>query len=260
MTPYTLGFRQEVDERDFRFPLSSLLTESQKKTPVMKNWKPGPVRDQGNVGACFPPKTLIRMSDGSSKRIDDVRLMDSVLTAEGRIGMVTQLMVRQNADTLIKLKLWGHSHLRATPEHPILTKRGYVQIKDVSLDDFVAMPRFQPTSSESVETSQFLNGKRFKIGKTAYGGVVGRSSAIIVLNKIPDCIHLNKNTGRIFVSTKNDVNISTMFFCISFYVIVESFVYWCIVLCPSNNFNTLAFIGLSLFGFFILFFMLCFIF
>lgn len=51
MTPYPTGFRQLADERDFRFPLGALLTDP-KKSPVSKNWKPGPVKDQGNVGAC----------------------------------------------------------------------------------------------------------------------------------------------------------------------------------------------------------------
>lgn len=49
--PFPTGYRQKPDPRDKAFPLSSLMKAGDTK-PVSKVWKPGPVRDQGNIGAC----------------------------------------------------------------------------------------------------------------------------------------------------------------------------------------------------------------
>jgi len=97
-----------------------------------------PVLDQNGKGACFPPGTRIRMADGTNRKIEDVRLLDSVVTAEGRTGTVVRTMVRQHGPTILKLNLWGHSHLRLTDEHPVLTKRGYVKAGELRIGDWVA--------------------------------------------------------------------------------------------------------------------------
>lgn len=122
----------EKHESDWDFPLKSL---DQKETPH-----------------CFPSGTLVRMADGSSKVIEAIEQGDKVLSAEGNICKVTKVMEREYNGKLVNLKLWGHNHLYCTPEHPILTKEGYVKAIDLKESDFVSIPRINLWEKDS-----FLN-------------------------------------------------------------------------------------------------------
>lgn len=82
----------------------------------------------GNQGACFPAGTLIRMADGSEKKIEEISLLDEVVTAESNTGRVLQLMTRKDEE-LYDIKLRGLNGFKCTPEHPILTNNGYVIAK-----------------------------------------------------------------------------------------------------------------------------------
>src|SRR3954470_12185684 len=80
--------------------------------------------DQGREGSCLPPDARVLMADGSVKPISELRLLDEVVTAEGRTGRVLETTTRLHTDGLVNVRLWGHSHLRLTANHPVLTKRG----------------------------------------------------------------------------------------------------------------------------------------
>lgn len=139
------------------------------------------------------------MADGTERRIDEVRLMDQVLTAEGNFGTVVKTMVRQSEE-IVRLLLFGHKHLRATEEHPILTKRGYVPIKDLHIGDWVAMPRFMANGTSSIITADHVKTSRSTIRqerRIKYAGVVGRAAAIVSLRPLPEIIPLNTGVGRI---------------------------------------------------------------
>jgi hypothetical protein len=70
-----------------------------------------------------------------------------VVSAEGTPRKVTSVMARWCDDGLIRLGLWGHSHLRLTSEHPVRTKRDYVKAGELRLNDWVALPRYRPAVS-----------------------------------------------------------------------------------------------------------------
>lgn len=107
-------------------------------------------KDQQQTNYCVPAGTMIRMADGSEKPIQDVKVLDEVVTAEGNVKKVTQTMVRHASEPLFTLILWeypylrtmGKPYLRATGEHPILTKRGYVRLVDLKSGDKVGFPRW----------------------------------------------------------------------------------------------------------------------
>ncbi|HEX6469351.1 MAG TPA: hypothetical protein VF069_09665 [Streptosporangiaceae bacterium] len=76
------------------------------------------MRDEGNPGWGCPPGTRIRLADGSERPIEDVRLLDMVVTAEATAGRVIQTMVRDEEARVVRLMLWGHNHLRLANGHP----------------------------------------------------------------------------------------------------------------------------------------------
>jgi Intein splicing domain len=160
-----------------------------------------PILDQGQHGSCFPAGTRIRMADGTQKPIDQIRLLDKVLTAEGNIGEVVDLMVRRENESLVRLQLWGHSHLRMTEEHPVLTRRGYVKAEELQIGDWVCMPRYAPQSSNVILTSDHVETTRWTVRTThhqEYAGVAGRASAVVTKTPLPDAIVKTANAGTIF--------------------------------------------------------------
>ncbi len=118
-------------------------------------WVP-PFDDQGSCGDCFTGDTMIRMADGTYKRIDQIRIGDLVLTAEGNIYPVTQTMHRTVSENLAKILVAGHYQLEATREHPILTETGYCKISELKPGQFVAIPRYLPGDAETVHVDGSL--------------------------------------------------------------------------------------------------------
>lgn len=160
-----------------------------------KFWQTGLVTDQGREGACFPAGTLVRMSDGSHKPIDEIRLLDNVATAEGRTGRVLQLFARDHEDGLVNVRLKGHNLLRCTPNHPILTKRGYVAAEELRKGDEVALTRSRPGETREIRVSDWVvkedYGRRTNEGILMQGGVLTEVSAP------PETIPLSKAFGRL---------------------------------------------------------------
>jgi hypothetical protein len=185
-----LGWSPAEDGRDYR--AEDYLTADVTSGKVF--WANPLQLDQGSEGACFPAGTLVRMDDGSHRPIEEVRLLDKVLTAEGRSGLVLQTMVRE-ASSLLRLRIRGHNHLRCTPEHPILTKRGYVEAKSLVRGDEVALTRRMFGRSTDLDTDEYLApadyGRRTNEGIIMQGGVLTQVSAPV--RRIP----LSEKLGRL---------------------------------------------------------------
>jgi hypothetical protein len=157
-------------------------------------------KNQRQVGSCFTADTRIRMADGSQKRIDQIRLNDEVLTAEGNTGRVRHLFVRHESECLVRIKLRGHYGIAATAEHPVLTKRGYVRMDRLRLDDYVAIPRYIPGRSTAIQTAdhrhwtaKVTSDRRTK----RFAGVVGRRATVVQVAPVPDLITMTRGFGRI---------------------------------------------------------------
>ena len=137
----------------------------------------------GDPYRCFPAGTLVRMSDGTERCIEDVEVGDFVVTAEGGVGRVTQTSSREETNRLATLKIEGHRHLRCTTDHPILTKRGYVRADQLTTSDWVAFPKYLPESKTYVSTHEHI----YRYGKVRED---------VSLN-IPDKIELDEDFGRL---------------------------------------------------------------
>lgn len=158
-----------------------------------------PVFDQGQLGSCFPAGTLVRMADGSERAIENVRLAEHVVTAEGRTGMVRQTMVRMHADGLVKLSLWGYGGLRMTGEHPVLTRRGYVRAAELFASDVVGLPRYTAPETTTIYVAEFLTKQErmLKAGVRKMGALPGRADVAVRVASLPDTIDLTERFGRL---------------------------------------------------------------
>lgn len=170
MTDRTFDYKPRHDERSREYRMTAAPADLLQRS---RYWTPGPVLDQGREGACFPAGTFVRMADGSHKRIEDIRTLDEVVTAEGRTGTVVQTMVRR-ADQLVTVKLSGHIPVRCTPEHPFLTDRGYVPAAELTPVDLVAITKFSAFTDEPISTGELVDMRGFRgtvSGTVNTGGV-----------------------------------------------------------------------------------------
>lgn len=89
---------------------------------------------------CVPSGTPILMADGSQKVAERVRKGDRIMsynTEEGKpeIAIVEETMSRI-AKEVISITT-PSSVLKATPEHPVFTKRGWIKAEDLTKEDEV---------------------------------------------------------------------------------------------------------------------------
>lgn len=163
---------------------------------VLPSW------NQGSVGSCFPAGTRIRMSNGTYKSIEKIFLHDEVLTAEGNKGKVINLFSRKIKEKIINLKLWGHNTLKLTKEHPVLTKRGYIESKDLKTDDWVAIPKYIPNNKTKISPKDYIGRTRTTVksdnSRKFFDPHDKNKTFNITMSPLPDIINLNENTGRIF--------------------------------------------------------------
>ncbi len=198
---------QEIEDFDVD-PLEPYLTDAppfpeivdpDTGTGQFRYYRLGPVLDQGSEGACFSGGTLVRMADGSHKAIEDVRLGEKVATAEGNAGRVLALYMRDHDGGLLNVRLRGHNLLRCTPNHPVLTKRGYVRADELHEGDEVALTRTQASQSQqraaALVPADWLTqadyGRRTNEGLVMAGGVLTQVSAP------PERIALSPEFGRL---------------------------------------------------------------
>jgi len=158
------------------------------------------ILNQGQEGSCFPAGTLITLADGSVKPIEEMKCLDQVITAENNVGEVRQTMVRPYIGQLINVRLHGNNLVRCTPEHPILTKRGYIRADRLKTDDWVAIPKVRPKVNEYVQTASHLPVKHRCINELRtrkFSAPLGRTLTEIQVQVIPDVIKLDAKFGKI---------------------------------------------------------------
>jgi hypothetical protein len=149
-----LGRIRRHDPRSRRYAVSAAPAPGKSVRHSMN----APNVDQFYLGACFPPGTLVRMADGSELPIEDIRLGEYVATAEGNTGRVVRSLLRDESEGLLRIIAIGHSHLRATAEHPILTSHGYVPAQDLVRGDEIAFPRYRSEMvTAAIDTSRYIN-------------------------------------------------------------------------------------------------------
>jgi Hint-domain len=89
---------------------------------------------------CFAAGTRVRLADGRERAIELVRPGDRVLSCRGYPRRVTALRVFSKR-AWGTLRLDDGTTLRVTPNHPILTLRGWVRAGQLRLDDEVVRAR-----------------------------------------------------------------------------------------------------------------------
>src|SRR3989344_6727232 len=116
-------------------------------------------------GKCLDGDTLITLSDGSVKPIKDIENnRNNILCLDSKLK-ITQSekneFYKRSVDRMIKLKLRSGKEIKLTPEHPLLTLKGWIPIEDLNLGSRIATPR----KTDSFGNENLVN---YKIKLLAY--------------------------------------------------------------------------------------------
>lgn len=113
-----------------------------------------------NFAHCLKPETLIWKVPGGYVPISSIKQGDYVLTDRGRPREVEEV-ITHDFDSLINvLELANGEIIRVTDEHPILTKRGWVKAKDLTLSDVLLKAVLNGSIETRQKMSEAKKGKR----------------------------------------------------------------------------------------------------
>jgi intein/homing endonuclease len=101
--------------------------------------------ERQTTGDCFIPGSKVRMSDGSVKNIEEIKIGEYVISGFGNKRKVTNIFHKPydaNNRPLVKLKTNEYcKELIATPDHKLLTENGIEKaIVDLKENDKILMP------------------------------------------------------------------------------------------------------------------------
>ena len=132
-------------ERAFGIPVVSALNHHMKKVELVIRLNREKAREEGALPiiqridsgefpdvsmGCFTAGTLVTMSDGTRKPIEEVQVGDRVLSHFGWVKNVTAVHRRQYKGSLYSIKAEGHQTVRCTRQHPWLVAADPVKEKD----------------------------------------------------------------------------------------------------------------------------------
>lgn len=130
----------EQDTRDYVLVPESVKAETLPQAVDLSKYLPE-VKSQGSLGSCFPGKTKVLMEDYSFKPIKEILIGERVFTHTGLLKKVTKLFKRKWQGRTYKIYPLGNfQEIECTPEHPILTQRGWIKSEELTKQDYIFIP------------------------------------------------------------------------------------------------------------------------
>jgi uncharacterized protein len=96
-------------------------------------------------GKCVSENTFITLADGTEKKINELKnSKQKIATLNKKLKIKTKNIDKfysRKCKKILKIKLKTGKELELTPEHPLLTINGWVPIKDLCVNDYIATPK-----------------------------------------------------------------------------------------------------------------------
>ncbi len=102
---------------------------------------------------CFAKDVLIRMANGQSLPIEQIKKGDKVMTMDGGVRTVTELVTGEKEEKLVHIKTASVNRIQVSLEHPMLTVNGMVKAKDLTAGTIL----ITEDGKESIESLYLVN-------------------------------------------------------------------------------------------------------
>ncbi len=149
---------------------------------------------------CFPAGNLVESENGMIP-IEDIKLNEKVLCADGKWHKVNNLYKRKYSGRLVKLLVTKLGEgITCTSDHKILTYRNkktcYIKAEEIKKSDKLCVP-LPPEEKEEIDLYKFLYDVRFKV----------KLKRLVNLRALKECIKLHKDgLSTRKISTKTGVS------------------------------------------------------
>ncbi len=174
---------------------------------------------------CVDENTLIMMGNGDYKKIKDIKVGDIVQSYNQNNISEPQSVVNVFNNGFKQTYSVETQHgyiINATDNHKMLTQRGWVQIKELTTNDFIMTPKSINPQTDNLKPSNRLSETdMFLIGMLMGDGTIGKdsnlhftNSELILINKFKDCVNKrlrNKNLCKFYTNTQNGVDVDFIY-------------------------------------------------
>ncbi|MCM1166891.1 MAG: Hint domain-containing protein [Lachnospiraceae bacterium] len=121
---------------------------------------------------CFANDTLIRMENGKSLPIEQIKVGDKVMTKDGDMRSVSEI-VTGNEEQLVYIETSGANHIRVSRDHPMLTTDGMIKAEELTAGTILVTAN----GNESIESLYLVD-----YNNTAYNLRLDSSGVLIANN------------------------------------------------------------------------------
>lgn len=114
---------------------------------------------------CIAEGSLITMSDGTLKPIEDVRIGDRVISFDGKVfsGKTVAAAWDNGIKDVVEVTLEDGISLKCTPDHRLLTQDGWKESSKLSSNDWVYTPKRIMYDDDKYRTSEKSISNRYSI-------------------------------------------------------------------------------------------------
>ena len=148
--------------------------------------------------ACFPAGNFINTTNGNID-IKNIKVGDRVLSHDGIYHKVIRLYNKKYNGNFVTLKLRGlNTNTIMTNNHPILTERGWIEAKDLSLNDKISLRSdIYQSVGNCINLYDILKlSHKHDIIKNEDGWIISKSNGI--KTSVPEKIKLNNDLMKVF--------------------------------------------------------------
>ena len=134
---------------------------------------------------CFTGGNKVLMANDTFKEIKDIKIGDFVLNAKGELDRVDNTFVYDVDEPLITISLYSNRSMTCTKDHKLLTNKGYVEARKLTIKDSLIIPKFKRTK-HIPSSKEELRGKAFGLyvansyDDNSYELTIGRDSVGLI--------------------------------------------------------------------------------
>ncbi|MGL5188701.1 MAG: LAGLIDADG family homing endonuclease, partial [Cetobacterium sp.] len=177
------------------------------------------------VRKCISSDSMVSMSDGTTKRIDEVNIGDYVLSLDKNGKIVKSKIINKwnnGYKKVYNLKTKNGYSLKCTDDHKILCEDKFYELKNITSDMFVYTPRVNKTHLDGLRGNQRMEWKTaFMIGLLLGDGSISKDDLELTNNEMEiiefymDCVssYFKNSKPEFTVYNRDGISVDKIYKC-----------------------------------------------